>query len=206
MCTTSLKSSRDRSWPHRDPIQVGSDYRGVIPFLATHRSGHLHDEWSRWALALCRSLEPRRACRSRPGKPNAAPNRGAIQNVQWNRRSLWIISRLPVNDGSRRDGPLASPRPRSMAISLVLPSPNIGAEISHARQKRQPRRAGGCALSFRRLGLVASLSQCRHMAREMLSDDPTLIGFDLWDGPRQVAQQRRRAGGRRRGGSKHRSS
>ena len=30
------------------------------------------------------------------------------------------------------------------------------------------------------------------MAREMLSGDPTLIGFDLWDGLRQVAQERKR--------------
>jgi hypothetical protein len=32
------------------------------------------------------------------------------------------------------------------------------------------------------------------MAREMLSDDPTLIGFQLWDGSRQVAEERKRAG------------
>jgi hypothetical protein len=32
------------------------------------------------------------------------------------------------------------------------------------------------------------------MAREMLSDDPTLIGFDLWDGSRRIAEERKRAG------------
>ena len=32
------------------------------------------------------------------------------------------------------------------------------------------------------------------MAREMLSDDPTLIGFQLWDGPRQIAEERKRTG------------
>ena len=32
------------------------------------------------------------------------------------------------------------------------------------------------------------------MAREMLSDDPTLIGFDLRDGARKVAEERKRAG------------
>ena len=46
------------------------------------------------------------------------------------------------------------------------------------------------------------------MAREMLSDDPTLIGFQLWDGPRQIAEERKRTGaaprGRNRGGSKRR--
>jgi len=31
-------------------------------------------------------------------------------------------------------------------------------------------------------------------AREMLGDDPTLIGFQLWDGPRKIAEERRRAG------------
>jgi len=31
-------------------------------------------------------------------------------------------------------------------------------------------------------------------ARGMLSDDPTLIGFDLWDGPRKVVEERRRVG------------
>lgn len=31
-------------------------------------------------------------------------------------------------------------------------------------------------------------------AREMLAEDPTLIGFELCDGQRQVAQERRRAG------------
>src|SRR4029077_5688386 len=55
-----------RTPPHRDRIQVRGDYRGVILFLANHRSGHLHDKWSRWALALRRFLEPRNACRSRP--------------------------------------------------------------------------------------------------------------------------------------------
>jgi len=53
------------SW-RRDQIQVWSDYRGVIPFLANHHSGHLHDKWSRWALALRRFLDPRKGCRSRP--------------------------------------------------------------------------------------------------------------------------------------------
>jgi hypothetical protein len=32
------------------------------------------------------------------------------------------------------------------------------------------------------------------MAREMLGDDPTLIGFQLWDGSRQVAEERKRTG------------
>jgi hypothetical protein len=32
------------------------------------------------------------------------------------------------------------------------------------------------------------------MAREVLRDDPTLIGFQLWDGSRSVAEERRRAG------------
>jgi len=32
------------------------------------------------------------------------------------------------------------------------------------------------------------------MAREMLAEDPTLIGFDLYDGTRQIAQERRREG------------
>ena len=32
------------------------------------------------------------------------------------------------------------------------------------------------------------------MAREALAEYPTLIGFDLWEGPRQVAQERRRTG------------
>jgi hypothetical protein len=31
-------------------------------------------------------------------------------------------------------------------------------------------------------------------SREMLADDPTLIGFELWDGSRKVAGERRRAG------------
>ena len=46
------------------------------------------------------------------------------------------------------------------------------------------------------------------MAREMLSDDPTLTGLQLWDGPRQIAEERKRTGaaprGRNRGGSKRR--
>jgi hypothetical protein len=46
-------------------------------------------------------------------------------------------------------------------------------------------------------------------ARQMLGQDPTLIGFDLRDGPRQVAQERRRVGitraGRSRAPSSHRS-
>ena len=66
-----MQPSRDYRGPHRDRIQVGSDYRGVIPFLANHHSGHLHDEWSRRALAPCRFLEPRRACRSRHRKHRA---------------------------------------------------------------------------------------------------------------------------------------
>jgi hypothetical protein len=41
------------------------------------------------------------------------------------------------------------------------------------------------------------------MVREMLGDDPTLIGFQLWDGQRAVAEERKRAGaspgGRSRG-------
>ena len=37
------------------------------------------------------------------------------------------------------------------------------------------------------------------MAREMLSDDPTLIGFQLWDGPRQIAEERKRTGAAPRG-------
>ena len=32
------------------------------------------------------------------------------------------------------------------------------------------------------------------MAREMLSDDPTPIGFQLWDRSRKVAEERRRVG------------
>jgi hypothetical protein len=46
------------------------------------------------------------------------------------------------------------------------------------------------------------------MAREMLSDDPTLIGLQLWDGTRRVAEERRRAGAtpRSRAGSKRRPS
>jgi hypothetical protein len=72
--------SRGRGRPHRDQVQVGSDYRGVIPFLANHHSGHLHDEWSRRALALCRFLEPRRVCRSRRKEACAAPIRYAIRN------------------------------------------------------------------------------------------------------------------------------
>ena len=40
----------------------------------------------------------------------------------------------------------------------------------------------------------ASLDSARAEAREMLGEDPTLIGFELWDGPRQVAEERRRAG------------
>ena len=31
-------------------------------------------------------------------------------------------------------------------------------------------------------------------ARELLAEDPTMIGFELWDGQRQVAQERRRVG------------
>jgi hypothetical protein len=34
--------------------------------------------------------------------------------------------------------------------------------------------------------------------RELLAEDPTLIGFELWDGPRKVAEERRRAGVRPR--------
>jgi hypothetical protein len=34
-------------------------------------------------------------------------------------------------------------------------------------------------------------------AREMLAEDPTMIGYDLWDGSRQVAEERRRAGVKR---------
>jgi hypothetical protein len=30
--------------------------------------------------------------------------------------------------------------------------------------------------------------------RELLAEDPTLIGFELWDGQRKVAEERRRAG------------
>ena len=32
------------------------------------------------------------------------------------------------------------------------------------------------------------------MAREMLAEDPTLIEFELWDGQRNVPEERRRAG------------
>jgi hypothetical protein len=43
------------------------------------------------------------------------------------------------------------------------------------------------------------------VAREMLSEDPTLIGFQLWDASRKIAEERKRAGatprGRGRGGS-----
>jgi len=31
-------------------------------------------------------------------------------------------------------------------------------------------------------------------ARELLGEDPTLIAFELWDGPRSVAEEQRRAG------------
>jgi hypothetical protein len=31
-------------------------------------------------------------------------------------------------------------------------------------------------------------------ARELLAEDPTMVGFELWDGPRQVDQERRRVG------------
>ena len=31
-------------------------------------------------------------------------------------------------------------------------------------------------------------------ARELLAEDPTLIGFELWDGQCKVAEERRRAG------------
>ena len=34
------------------------------------------------------------------------------------------------------------------------------------------------------------------MAREILSEDPTLIGFDLWDGQHQVAHRKREGLGR----------
>jgi hypothetical protein len=37
------------------------------------------------------------------------------------------------------------------------------------------------------------------MAREMLAEDPTLIGLQLWDGPCQVGEERRRAGASRGG-------
>jgi len=75
-----MQPLRGRTPPCRDRIQVGSDYRGVIPFLANHRSGHLHDEWSRRALALCRSLEPRRACQSQQQKRSANRFGCAIRN------------------------------------------------------------------------------------------------------------------------------
>jgi hypothetical protein len=35
------------------------------------------------------------------------------------------------------------------------------------------------------------------MAREMLSDDPTQIGLQLWDGTRKVAEEWKRAGASR---------
>jgi hypothetical protein len=41
-------------------------------------------------------------------------------------------------------------------------------------------------------------------AREMLADDPTLIGLQLWDGMRKVAEERRRAGAAPGGRSKRR--
>jgi hypothetical protein len=31
-------------------------------------------------------------------------------------------------------------------------------------------------------------------ARELLDDDPTMIAFELWDGSRSVAEERKRAG------------
>lgn len=35
-------------------------------------------------------------------------------------------------------------------------------------------------------------------ARDLLAEDPTLIGFELWDGQRKVAEERRRSGTQRR--------
>lgn len=31
-------------------------------------------------------------------------------------------------------------------------------------------------------------------ARELLAEDPTMTGFELWDGTRQVAEERKRTG------------
>jgi hypothetical protein len=43
-------------------------------------------------------------------------------------------------------------------------------------------------------------------AREMLRDDPTLIGFQLWDGSRSVADEHKRTGASPGGRSRQRPS
>src|SRR5579864_8423839 len=92
--------------------RLGSDYRGVIPFLANHHSGHLHDEWSRWALALCRSLEPHRACQSRQSLGGAAPSTINSQ-IPARRIKRWITfapGTAPAQYGLSLPSCFAAPR------------------------------------------------------------------------------------------------
>ena len=78
--------------------------------------------------------------------------------------------------------PALRARTASNVVSLRKVAP---ASLADLHERRPAPRERWCASIDE--GAVAR-------AREMLAQDPTLIGFELWDGSRNVAEERRRAG------------